>query len=56
VIKTADWIIDFGPEGGDAGGKVIGMGTPEEIAEIEESYTGYYLKDILTKKRLKQAS
>ncbi len=47
VIKTADYIIDIGPEGGHAGGNVIATGTPEEIAEVEESYTGYYLKKTL---------
>ncbi|MBU2521662.1 MAG: excinuclease ABC subunit UvrA [Proteobacteria bacterium] len=47
VIKSADHIIDLGPEGGDEGGKVIGCGTPEEIAEIDESYTGQYLKKFL---------
>lgn len=47
VIKSADHIIDIGPEGGFAGGTIVGTGTPEEIAEIEESYTGQYLKDVL---------
>ncbi len=47
VIKTADWIIDMGPEGGDAGGRVIGEGTPEEIAAMKRSYTGQFLKRIL---------
>ncbi|MCH9852505.1 MAG: excinuclease ABC subunit UvrA [Alphaproteobacteria bacterium] len=49
VIKTADWLIDVGPEGGDAGGHIIGMGTPEHIATIKESHTGRYLKEILKK-------
>jgi excinuclease ABC subunit A len=44
VIKSADWIIDLGPEGGDAGGRIIVQGTPEEIAENEQSYTGHFLK------------
>jgi excinuclease ABC subunit A len=44
VIKSADWIIDLGPEGGDAGGYVIAQGTPEEVAENEQSYTGHFLK------------
>lgn len=44
VIKTADWIIDLGPEGGDGGGKVVGCGTPEKIMTIEKSYTGQFLK------------
>tara|TARA_Y100001934_G_C12380743_1_gene792228 strand:- start:1346 stop:4171 length:2826 start_codon:yes stop_codon:yes gene_type:complete len=47
VIKTADWIIDLGPEGGDAGGKIIAEGPPEEVAEHRSSYTGGYLKKIL---------
>lgn len=50
VIKTADYIIDMGPEGGDGGGTVIACGTPEEIAENEKSYTGYYVKKYLEKK------
>lgn len=47
VIKTADFVIDLGPEGGPAGGKIVGTGTPEEIAQIPESHTGRYLKKIL---------
>jgi excinuclease ABC subunit A len=50
VIKTADWVIDMGPEGGDRGGYVVGFGTPESIAAIKESYTGKYLKTLLLKK------
>ena len=46
VIKTADYIIDMGPEGGDRGGRVIAQGTPEEVAQIKESYTGQFLKEI----------
>jgi excinuclease ABC subunit A len=49
VIKTADWIVDLGPEGGDKGGKIIATGTPEEVAEVKGSYTGQYLKSILQK-------
>jgi excinuclease ABC subunit A len=44
VIKTADWIIDLGPEGGERGGKVVAAGTPEEVAEVEASYTGQFLR------------
>ena len=44
VIKTADWIIDLGPEGGTGGGKVIASGTPEELTKSKDSYTGKYLK------------
>ena len=51
VIKTADYIIDLGPEGGDGGGTIIATGTPEEIAEVQESYTGTYLKKILQRDR-----
>ena len=47
VIKTADYIIDMGPEGGDGGGTMVACGTPEEIAEVPESYTGYYVKKYL---------
>jgi excinuclease ABC subunit A len=47
VIKTADWLIDLGPEGGDAGGEVIGVGTPEDLADNPRSYTGEYLKHVL---------
>ncbi len=50
VIKTADYIIDLGPEGGDAGGFVVAAGTPEEVAAVEESYTGKYLKTYLEQK------
>jgi excinuclease ABC subunit A len=47
VIKTADWIVDLGPEGGDAGGRIVAAGTPEEISRVEESHTGRYLKQAL---------
>ncbi|MGC2245455.1 MAG: excinuclease ABC subunit UvrA, partial [Terriglobales bacterium] len=47
VIKTADWVIDLGPEGGERGGRVVGAGTPEAIAELKNSYTGQYLKSVL---------
>ncbi|NLA74259.1 MAG: ATP-binding cassette domain-containing protein, partial [Deltaproteobacteria bacterium] len=47
VIKTADYIIDLGPEGGDAGGNIVAAGTPEEIVKEERSYTGAYLKKVL---------
>lgn len=49
VIKTADYIIDLGPEGGDGGGRIVACGTPEEIAEVPQSYTGKYLKKYLIK-------
>ena len=47
VVKTADWVIDIGPEGGDGGGQVVAKGTPEEVSKIEASHTGRYLKDML---------
>jgi excinuclease ABC subunit A len=50
VIKTADWIIDMGPEGGHGGGRVVAKGAPEKVAGVAESYTGRYLKEILTGK------
>ena len=48
VIKTADHIIDIGPEGGDGGGEIVAVGTPEEVAEVARSHTGHYLKPMLT--------
>jgi excinuclease ABC subunit A len=50
VIKTADWIIDLGPEGGTRGGEIIAAGTPEEVAEVAASHTGRYLRASLEKK------
>ncbi|MDK2948798.1 MAG: excinuclease subunit, partial [Methanolobus sp.] len=47
VIKTADWLIDLGPEGGDRGGEIIAQGTPEEVSKNSISYTGQFLKKIL---------
>ena len=56
VIKTADWVVDMGPDGGDAGGYLVAEGTPEEVAKVPESYTGQYLKEILAKRpAVKQA-
>ncbi|ESQ84510.1 excinuclease ABC subunit A [Asticcacaulis sp. AC466] len=51
VIKTADWLLDFGPEGGDGGGEIVASGTPEQVAENPKSWTGKYLKDMLAKHR-----
>ena len=51
VIKTADYIIDLGPEGGDKGGMIIASGTPEEVAAVDGSYTGHYLKPMLERDR-----
>lgn len=47
VVKSADWLIDLGPEGGEAGGYIVATGTPEEVAKVKESYTGQYLKKML---------
>ncbi len=52
VIKTADHLIDIGPEGGDGGGRIVAEGTPEEVAEVDESHTGRYLKPMLTAKKV----
>jgi len=49
VIKTADYIIDMGPEGGDRGGTVIAQGTPEEVAKCKKSYTGHYIGKMLSR-------
>jgi excinuclease ABC subunit A len=51
VIKNADWVIDLGPEGGKAGGRIIATGTPEEVAELPESHTGRYLKHVMERRR-----
>jgi excinuclease ABC subunit A len=55
VIKTADWIIDLGPEGGDGGGEIVAAGTPEDVAKNPRSYTGHYLKDVLKRGRKEAA-
>ncbi|MGD2132409.1 MAG: excinuclease ABC subunit UvrA [Maricaulaceae bacterium] len=52
VIKTADWIIDLGPEGGDGGGEVVAQGAPEDVAKVAKSWTGKFLKDVLGRKRM----
>jgi excinuclease ABC subunit A len=49
VVKTADYIIDMGPEGGDAGGRIVATGSPEEVAQVRESYTGRYLRRVLAR-------
>jgi excinuclease ABC subunit A len=51
VIKSSDWVIDMGPEGGFRGGLVVAEGTPEDVARVKESYTGYYLAEILASNR-----
>ena len=52
VVKTADWVIDIGPEGGDGGGRVVATGTPEQVVEVSESHTGRYLKPLLERRRV----
>jgi len=54
VIKSADWVVDMGPEGGDAGGLIIAEGTPEEVAEVKESFTGHYLGKLLRQQRARR--
>jgi excinuclease ABC subunit A len=49
VVKTADWVVDLGPEGGDGGGRILAVGTPEKISQAPESFTGRYLAKVLTK-------
>ena len=56
VIKTADYILDIGPEGGDKGGNIVASGTPEEICKVKASYTGLYLKEVLDKKAFSEAA
>jgi len=51
VVKTADWVIDIGPEGGDGGGQIVAAGTPEQVAEVAASHTGRYLKPLLERRR-----
>jgi excinuclease ABC subunit A len=53
VIKTADWVIDLGPEGGDKGGRLVAQGTPEDVADTAESFTGQYLARVLNGGRTK---
>ena len=55
VVKTADWIIDLGPEGGDRGGSVVAVGTPEQVAAVEASYTGQYLRSLLRRPARRKA-
>ncbi|NUT90403.1 MAG: hypothetical protein HOY78_00095, partial [Saccharothrix sp.] len=47
VIKVSDWLVDMGPEGGSGGGMVVAEGTPEDVAEVEQSYTGQFLREVL---------
>jgi excinuclease ABC subunit A len=55
VIKSADWIIDLGPEGGEAGGRVLATGTPEEVAALEDNHTGRFLRSVLKGRVLEAA-
>ncbi|WP_374397979.1 excinuclease ABC subunit UvrA [Tabrizicola sp.] len=52
VVKTADWVIDIGPEGGDGGGEIVATGTPEDVVKVEASHTGHYLKDLLKSRKI----
>jgi excinuclease ABC subunit A len=54
VIKTADWVIDLGPEGGAGGGQLLAEGTPEDVATVAESYTGRYLRQVLPAPKVKK--
>ncbi len=54
VIKTADWVIDLGPEGGDGGGRIVAEGTPEQVAKVKESYTGQFLAGLLQRRPIKR--
>jgi excinuclease ABC subunit A len=54
VIKTADWLLDFGPEGGDGGGRIVAVGTPEQVAADKESWTGRYLKEVLDRQEARR--
>jgi len=55
VIKTADWVIDIGPEGGDGGGEIVAVGTPEQVVKEKRSYTGHFLKELLERRPIKRA-
>jgi excinuclease ABC subunit A len=56
VIKQADWIVDLGPEGGEAGGEIVAVGTPEQVADVEESFTGQFLRHVLLQKKAAAAA
>ena len=56
VIKTADWIIDMGPEGGDGGGEIVAQGTPEDVVKVSRSHTGRFLKEVLARRPMKASS
>ena len=52
VIKSADWVIDLGPEGGDRGGNIVAIGSPEDVAKVKGSFTGKFLKEALSNSTL----
>ncbi|WP_419252057.1 excinuclease ABC subunit UvrA [Caulobacter sp. ErkDOM-YI] len=54
VVKTADWLLDFGPEGGDGGGEIVAVGSPQDVAKVEASWTGRYLKDVLDRHEVRR--
>ena len=54
VIKSADWVIDLGPEGGAGGGQIVAEGTPEDVATVPESFTGRYLRQVLPAPKVKK--
>jgi excinuclease ABC subunit A len=56
VVKTADWLVDFGPEGGDGGGEIVAQGSPEDVAGNPKSWTGRYLADILERHRKRKGA
>jgi len=56
VIKTADWVIDLGPEGGDKGGEIIARGTPEQVAALPASYTGQFLARMLVNRQQRKSA
>jgi excinuclease ABC subunit A len=55
VIKTADWLIDLGPEGGDGGGEIVALGAPEDVVKARRSYTGAFLAPVLARKEARRA-
>ena len=56
VVKSADWIVDLGPNGGSGGGTVVAQGTPEQVAQIEESFTGQFLREVLANSAQREAA
>ena len=55
VVKCADWLIDLGPEGGDAGGRIVAEGPPEHVVQVQQSYTGQFLRAVVERKREPEA-